>query len=176
MDQAVEQTMQRTHGRSLDWCGDGWRGYPAIITHRYRQPLRQGKRGRPSYRVPPTVRLTQTIKHRDEHGRLLSVEVKAAIGSLIPHPRTVHIERFNGCLRDRLNALTRKTHAFAKTDATWDALVSLQIFEHNFIRSHDALRLPHPALSGRYLHRSPAMVLGISDHFWSFSQLFTTSL
>jgi len=36
---------------------------------------------------------------------------------------TVHIERLNGTLRDRLGALTRKTHAFAKRDATWDALV-----------------------------------------------------
>jgi hypothetical protein len=24
VDHAVEQTLQLTHGRSLDWCGDGW--------------------------------------------------------------------------------------------------------------------------------------------------------
>ena len=56
--------------------------------------------------------------------------------------RTVHIERVNGILRDRLNALTRKTHAFAKGDTTFDALVHRQLFEHNWIRPHWALRLP----------------------------------
>jgi hypothetical protein len=44
---------------------------------------------------------------------------------------TGHVERLNGALRDRLNALTRKTHAFAKRDVTWDALLGLQLFDHN---------------------------------------------
>ena len=39
-------------------------------------------------------------------------------------------------------ALTRKTHAFAKRDATFDALLGLQLFDHNFRRAHPALRLP----------------------------------
>ncbi len=176
VDQAVGIVGERTKHRPLDWCGDGWRGYPAVISRHYRQPHIPGKRGRPAVIVPATVRLTQTIKHRDEHGRLLSVEVKAALGTEIPHARTVHIERFHGCLRDHLNALTRKTHAFAKMDETWDALLSLQIFDHNFGRSHQALRLPHLTSLGRYLHRSPAMALGISDHIWSLAELLTTSL
>jgi IS1 family transposase len=67
--------------------------------------------------VPPDVRLTQTITHCKEHGKLLSVEIRAVLGELVPEPDTVHIERVNGTLRDRLNALTCKTHAFAKRDA-----------------------------------------------------------
>jgi hypothetical protein len=31
--------------------------------------------------VPEGVSLTQTIKHRDEHGRLLNVEIRATIGA-----------------------------------------------------------------------------------------------
>jgi len=65
----------------------------------------------------PTITLTQTIKHRDEHGRLLSVEIRTALGATMEPAGTVHVERLNGALRDRLNALTRKTHAFAKRDA-----------------------------------------------------------
>ena len=37
------------------------------------------KPGRPPLRVPADVRLTQTIKHRDEHGKLLSVEIRAVL-------------------------------------------------------------------------------------------------
>jgi hypothetical protein len=38
--------------------------------------------------VPPEVRLTQTIKQRDEHGKLLSIEIRAALGELLPKPGT----------------------------------------------------------------------------------------
>jgi hypothetical protein len=119
--------------------------------------------------------LTQTIKHRDEHGKLLSIEIRAALGEVVPAPATVHIERVNGTLRDRINALTRKTHAFAKRDATWDALVHLQLFEHNCIRPHRALRLPMPSGLRRYQPRTPAMALGLTDHPWSWITFLTTS-
>jgi hypothetical protein len=89
---------------------------------------------------------------------------------------TVHVERLNGTLRDRLGALTRKTHAFAKCDATFDALVGLQLFDHNFHRAHRALRLPVAPGVHRYEHRSPAMALGLTDHRWSFQELLTTRI
>ncbi len=86
----------------------------------------------------------------------------------------MHVERPGGALRDRLNALTRKTHAFAKRDATWDALVGLQLFDHNFHRAHRALRLPLEDGVHRYHQRSPAMALGLTDHLWSFQDLLTS--
>ncbi len=169
-------TVTRTHRRSLIWCSDGWRGYEAILRRAYRQPVRSGQRGRPRLVVPADVRLTQTIKHRDEHGKLLSVEIRAALGEVAPAPATTHIERVNGTLRDRLNALTRKTHAFAKCDASWDALVYLQLFEHNWIRPHRALRLSMPTQRQRYQPRTPAMALGLCEHPWSWITFLTTSL
>jgi hypothetical protein len=120
--------------------------------------------------------LTQTVKHRDEHGRLLSVETRAALGAGTEPTGTVHVERLNGALRDRLNALTRKTHAFAKRDATFDALLDLQLFDHNFHRPHRALRLPRVDGARRYQQRSPAMALGLTDHLWSFQALLTTRI
>lgn len=169
-------TVSRTHGRPLTWCSDGWRGYATILRRTYRQPVRSGQRGRPALLVPADVRLTQTIKHRDEHGKLLSIEIRATLGEVVPAPSTVHIERVNGTLRDRLNALTRQTHAFAKRDATWDALVHLQLFEHNWIRPHRALRLPLPSETLRYQARTPAMALRLCDHPWSWISFLTTSL
>ncbi len=176
---AVSTTVRRTHRRPLSWYSDGWHGYPAILQRAYRQPQpRQGKTGRCKLVVPDTVSLTQTIKHHDEHGHLLSVEIRVAMGASSGPAGTVHVERLNGALRDRLNALTRKTHAFAKQDATWDALVGLQIFDHNFHRAHRSLRQPLQVPDGmyRYHHRSPAMALGVTDHLWSFHDLLTTRL
>src|SRR5204862_2894067 len=133
---------QVTHQRELPWFRDGGHGYQNILVRAYRKRVPTGKRGRPPWVVPQTVTLTKTVKHRDEHGRRLSVETRAALGAGMEPTGTVHVERLNGALRDRLNALTRKTHAFAKRDATWDALVGLQLFDHNCKRAHRALQLP----------------------------------
>jgi len=125
VERAVTLTVTRTQGRPLDWCSDGWRGSAEILTRTYRQPIHSGRPGRPPLRVSPDVRLTQTIKHRDEHGTLLSIEIRAVLGSLLCKPGTVHIERVNGSLRDRLNALTRKTHAFAKRERCYVGCLGL---------------------------------------------------
>lgn len=176
IEQAVTTTVQRTHQRELHWFSDGWHGYRSILERAYRKRVLTGKRGRPRLVVPESVTLMQTVKHRDEHGRLLSVEIRAALGMAMEPAGTIHVERLNGALRDRLNALTRKTHAFAKHDDTWDALVGLQLFDHNFHRAHRALRLPVADGVRRYHHRSPAMALGLTDHRWSFLELLTTRI
>ncbi|MDQ7029061.1 MAG: hypothetical protein Q9O62_04450 [Ardenticatenia bacterium] len=78
-------------------------------------------------------------------------------------------------LRDRLNALTRKTHAFAKDTRTWDALVTVCLFEHNWLRPHSALREPAEGLPNgqRYRRRTPAMAIGLTDHVWSWEEFLT---
>ena len=179
MAHAISTAVTRTHRRPLCCYSDGWHGYANLLKRAYRQPQpRQGKTGRRKLVVPDTISLTQTVKHRDERGRLLSVESRMALATSQGPAGTVHVERLNGALRDRLNALTRKTHAFAKRDATWDALVGLQIFDHHGSRRHRALRLPLQVPDGlhRYHHRSPAMALGVTDHLWSFQDLLTTRL
>jgi len=64
----------------LHWFSDGWHGYQNIPKRAYRKLSPSGKRERPPWVVPETVTLTKTVKHRDEHGRLLSVEIRAALG------------------------------------------------------------------------------------------------
>jgi hypothetical protein len=125
-------------------------------------------------RLPEGVRLTQTIKHRDERGRLLRVETRAAVGVAVAQPAPVHVERRNGVCRDRLNALTRKTHAFAKTATTWDALLDLHVFEQNGLRPHPALRQPVDVTGRRYDRRTPAMALRLTDQVWSWREFLTT--
>ena len=163
----------------MSWCSDGWGAYPKAIRRAYRRPVKTGRRGRPPLVVPEGVSLTQTIKHRDEHGRLLSVEIRPTIGAAAAEeveqqPVPVHIERLNGALRDRLACLTRKTHAFAKSTSTWDALFGLALFEHNWLRSHPALSQPSTVPGRYYERRTPAMAIGLTDHHWSWRELLTT--
>ena len=172
----MSSTVERTQQRPLCWFSDGWHGYQRILVRASRKPVRTGQRGRPRLVVAETLTLTQTVKQRDEHGRLVSVEIRAVLGAQMEPTGTVPVERLNGALRDRLNALTRKTHAFAKRDATFDALVGLQLFDHNFHRAHRALRLPLADGVYRYHQRSPAMALGLTDHRWSFQELLTTRI
>jgi hypothetical protein len=144
-----------------------------VLTRVYRRPVPTGRRGRPPLRVPDGLALTQTIKHCDAQGRLLEIETRATIGAPVPHPRTVHVERLNGVLRDRLGALTRKTHAFAKTADTWDALLGLAVCEHNWLRPHPALRRPSATPGRRYDPRTPAMTLGLTERRWTWPEFLT---
>lgn len=170
---AIRRVHARSGGRALGWIGDGWQPYQDLIARTYRRPVRTGKRGRPPLRVPDGVRLTQAVKHRDARGRLTHVEVRAAIGPAAERPYPVHVERLNGVLRDQLNALTRRTHAFAKTAVTWDALLGLALFAQNWLRPHPALRLPTAEPGRRYRRRTPAMALGLTDHVWTWAEFLT---
>ncbi|MGH7863109.1 MAG: hypothetical protein ACREOS_12845 [Candidatus Dormibacteraceae bacterium] len=142
-DQVVATTRRRTKGHvGIPDVSDGWEPYVTSIKAISRE--REPWVGNPNWAIlKPTdgIRLTQAIKHRKGRRRE-RVEVRATIGEVVEQPFAVHLERLNGILRDRLNCLTRKTHGFAKEVNTWDALISLALFEHNWRRPHLALRVP----------------------------------
>jgi hypothetical protein len=50
----------------------------------------------------------------------------------------------------------------------------LQLFDHNFHRAHQTLRLPCEEGGRRYRQQSPALALGLTDHLWSFQELLTS--
>jgi hypothetical protein len=116
----------------------------------------------------------KTIKRR-RRGRVARVEVRRILGEPVDGPYPVHEERLNGVLRDRLNALTCKTHVFAKKVETWDALVILCWFEHNWLRPHRALREAGEGLpeGRRDRPRTPAMAIGLTDHIWTWEEFLT---
>lgn len=174
----VEQTRARTRERrGIAWISDGKRVYAQQIRRVYRDPLRTGRRGRPRLVPTPGVALVQAVKHR-KGGRVVRVEVRPRIGEVPEVPYLVCEERLNGVLRDRLNCLTRKTHGFAKRVATWDAAVTLCLFEHNWLRAHPALKqkLPEPVNGRCYRQRTPAMALGLSDHLWTWEEFLHYSV
>jgi hypothetical protein len=177
-EQVVTQTRARTADQAgVPWVSDGWVPYAEVIDRVYRDPQ---PTAHPRFeRLVRTVgvALTQAVKHRRGR-RLARVEVRATIGELIDPPYPVHLERLNGVLRDRLACLTRRTHAFAKRATTWDALVGLALFEHNWLRPHPALRqaVARPIAGPRYQRRTPAMAIGLTDHVWSFAEFLTHPL
>lgn len=173
--EVVAKTRQRTAGQAgIGWVSDGSGSYEKWVGRVYRDPVRTGKVGRPRLERTPGVGLTQVIKTR-EGRRVVEVRVRHCFGPEPELAHTVHVERRNGVLRDRLNCLTRKTHAFAKRDATWDAAVTLSLFEGNWMLAHSALRVKEEGLpDGRkYRRRSPAMAIGLAEHVWSWAEFLT---
>ncbi len=177
-ERVVRTTRVRTAGQAgVPWISDGWDPYADTIAEVYCDALPAGIRDWQVLKPTPGVRLTQVVKHHRGR-RLHHVEVRATIGPAADQPDTVHVERFNGVLRDRLGCLTRTTHAFAKETVTWDAAVRLVLFAHNWRQPHPALRLPLPApiAQRRYLRRTPAMLLGLADHPWTWLDFLTHPL
>lgn len=171
----MRTTRQRTAGQiGIQWLSDGWEPYADVIEELYRDPEPVGIRDWTVLRRAAGTGLTQVIKRRQGR-RIVQVDVRATIGEAAEQPYLVHVERMNGVLRDRLNCLTRKTHAFAKEPATWDAVFTLALFEHNWLRPHTALRVPLevPCHGRRYLQRTPAMAIGLTDHIWTFHDFLT---
>jgi hypothetical protein len=168
---ALTQTAARSGYRALAYRCDGWQRYPLLVRRLYQQPCHTGRPGRPRLVLPDGLALTQTRKVRVRPGgRVIGVTQHTPIGPAVPGPGTVHLERLNGVLRDRLACLTRKTHAFAKCVGTWRALVGLALFWHNWLRAHPALRTPSTTPGRRYDPCSPAMALGLTDHVWGWEE------
>jgi IS1 family transposase len=168
----VALTRRRTQGqRGVPWVSDGRRVYRREIRRVYRDPQRTGRRGRPALVRTPGSGLTQAVKRRRK-GRVVGVAVRTVWGPRSACPYVVYEERLNGVLRDRLACLTRKTHAFAKDGPTWDAAVTLCLFEVNWMRPHHALREPldRPVDGRRYRPRTPAMAMGLTDHVWTWEE------
>jgi hypothetical protein len=171
----VAQTRPRpSGGRGVVWIRDGRPVDLQAVRRADRDAQPTGKRGRPPRAPTPGVGLTQAVQRR-HRGRIVRVEGRPVLGEAVDCPDPVHEERWNGVLRDRWNARTRKTHAFAKKVATWDARVILCWFEHNGLRPHWALREAQEGLpeGRRDRPRTPAMAIGLTDHIWTWEEFLT---
>ena len=178
---AIQMAAARTGYRGMTWLSDGWQSYPSILRQTYRQPQFTSRPGRPRFVLPEGLSLTQTIKSRRRARRGACTSEPASqrpyqhtpFGVAPPDPVPVHIERFNGVLRDRVACLRRRGHAFAKCVGTWRALVGLALFWHNWLEDHDAVREPSTQPGRRYDKRTPAMAVGLTDHIWTWQELFS---
>lgn len=164
---------------ALLMCTDGWAAYPNSIKRAFREKVKKTVgRGRACLEVWPELCIATVFK-RTEKNRVVEVTRKLSWGTLAQAERLLQmtvgchefntslIERFNGTMRERLAALTRKCrHAAHRLEALETGMYLLGC-TYNFCFAHQELSKPdHFGFAC-----SPAMAAGVTDHLWSVQEV-----
>ncbi len=169
-------------------CTDGWAAYPGSIRRAFREKVKTtAGRGRASLQVWPELHIGVVIKHTVKY-HLTHITRRMAQGgleqatALLSASRggsvlnTAFIERFNGTMRERLAALTRKCrHAAHRLSALHTGMYLLGC-TYNFCWPHQELSRSAPdAETGKrtWMACTPAMASGLTDHVWSLFELMS---
>ena len=157
---------------------DGWGGHREALVQVYGQVPEYQGRGRPPTRKQPVAgwHYTQMVKQQDAKGNLIGVDIRVIYGDETTldrtGTRTVYVERSNMTSRLMNGRLVRKTLGFSKTLTMLQASCVWEDIVYNLTRSVKTLRVEvMPQTLRRWIHRSPAMVAGITDHIWSIRQV-----
>jgi transposase-like protein len=173
-DRLLQQVRRCACGASrLLICVDGWASYPNAILRAFVEQVNEGMQtGKKQMQVWSQLLIGQVIKTQKKH-RLVSVSqtllrgdeqgLKQALeashgGTQI---NTAYIERFNGTMRERLAALTRKCrHASQRLEAFQWGMYLIGC-------TYNLCWLHHQ------LDQTPAMAAGLTDRTWSIKQVLT---
>lgn len=172
--------------RPLLVCFDGCAGYVKAFRDAFRTPLRLGQRGRPRLVAWPDLALGQVVKQYVKR-RVAGIDRRiiqghAWVDSLLQRTRsggvlnTAYIERLNATWREHLACLARRSRSLARTTSTLLVRTYLLGTVYNFCTEHDSLRLPLYLGSRahcRWVHRTPAMAAGLTDHCRSVLELLS---
>jgi transposase-like protein/IS1 family transposase len=162
-------------------CTDGWNAYPKSILRAFREKVKKTPgRGRACLEVWPDLCIATVIKHTKKK-RVVEVTRKLTWGmleqaeALLKRTTGCHqfntsfIERFNGTMRERLAALTRKCRHAAHRLQTLETGMYLIGCSYNFCFPHHELSKPkHCGYAC-----TPAMAAGLTDHIWTVPELLT---
>jgi transposase-like protein/IS1 family transposase len=162
-------------------CTDGWAAYPGSIQRAFREKVkRTAGRGRACLQVWSQLCIATVIK-RTEKKRVVEVTRNMTLGTLEQASQllqaslgggvlnTAFIERFNGTMRERLAALTRKCrHAAQRLEALKTGMYLIGC-TYNFCWPHQELSTTKHG--GRPC--TPAMAAGLTDHLWSVWEVLT---
>lgn len=182
----ADRLMRQVHACAQAICAllvatDGWNAYPGCIQRAFREKVKQTiGRGRACLQVWPPLCIATVIK-RTEKKRVVEVRRKMTLGPLAQASHllqasmggtmlnTAFIERFNGTMRERLAALTRKCRHAAHRLVALEAGMYLIGCTYNFCWPHQELssskHVGYPC--------TPAMASGLTDHSWSVAELVT---
>jgi hypothetical protein len=158
---------------------DGWGGHREALIEVYGEIPEYSGRGRPPSLKQPSKdwQYLQMVKQR-ENGRVIGTELRVIFGQpeqvlaeLAPH--TAHVERTNLTSRHMNGRLVRKTLGFSKRVYMLRAASVWEDVVYNLARHVKTLRLEINDGTRRWLHRSPAMVAGLTDHIWSIEELLS---
>jgi hypothetical protein len=156
---------------------DDHRPYPQAILslwgqwrHRRRRRGR-GRKKHADFKPPPGLLVGIVTKVRDATGHLLRVKRRKLFGRLkeirarlqqlhLGHQlNTAHVERINGTLRTQQTRLARRTRNVSRSDAWLQWALWLWRDWYHWVCPHDSLA-----------HRTPAIVMGLTDHLWSVAE------
>ena len=178
--------------RPLLFCVDGCPAYVRAIRHVFREPIRNGKRGRRALRPWDGISIAQVVKQY-AHKHVVAVTrrivqgTRAQIEALLRTTQggglinTAYIERLNATFRSRITAyavvraLIRRGRALARQTTTLHDAMYLVGMVYNFCTYHKSLRVPLylPNDRRRWLRRTPAIAAGITDHLWTVHELLS---
>lgn len=147
-------------------------------------------RPRKRYRVFPKGLLYGQIDKERVKGHLKAVDRRAVVGTMAEIQaalqkdglseviNTSFVERDNLSMRQHNGRVVRKTLSHSKAWRMHQASIDFEDAVHNFVRAHSSLRveLPEPRGRQKWLHRTPAMVAGLTDHIWTVEELVTYRL
>jgi IS1 family transposase len=145
-------------------------------------PRKRGRPKKPKLRPPPELKYAQVVKHRRK-GRVVSISTKVVFGKeeeiktlLEDSPvsksvNTSFIERNNLTLRQHSKRLGRKTNGFSKDISKLEAQLHLALGYYHFVKEHFGLRQQSTDNGKKWVHRTPAMAAGITNHIWSTREL-----
>jgi hypothetical protein len=158
---------------------DGWGGIDDAMLAVYGLAPEYSGRGRPPTKPQPGKDwlYLQMVKHRDEHGHLEEIQLKAVWGNLnelldLLGKSTAYIERSHLTARLFNARLTRKTLAFSKNLELHEAAVIWEDAYYNWIRPHKSLRMEiHDQLYQKWSLRTPGMAANLTDHIWTVKEL-----
>ena len=172
----IERVRRCAAHRPILFCTDGLSAYIRAIRETFRDPVRQGKGGRPRLRPWPNVLIAQVLK-RYERRRVVETERRivdgtpARVETLRRRSQgdgvinTAYIERLNATFRERLAPLARRCRALARQTLTLHNAMYVVGTAYNFCT-------PHASLDGAQ-KITPAMAAGITDHCWTMRELLS---
>ena len=187
-NKVVKQTCDRINEKNLPlFVTDGRKYYKQALLDRYsyiKEFPKTGKRGRPKKpkQMPlKELRYAQIVKEKDGKD-MIDIEKRIIFGEEKTisdfEISTSHIERENLNLRQENKRLARKTLAFSKEDEWLQLHLTLQMADHNFVRTHWSLQKPNlKRIQGnvwqKYDKITPMMSIGLTDHIWTLKELLT---
>ena len=197
----VSKVKERSDGSLPLFLSDNLDSYPNALLNVYgekEEPKREKRCGRPRtkpiVRPPEELQYAQVVKHRDEHGRITSIERRVVFGTeekveeklveagCYTTISTAHVESDNLMSRQTSSRLVRDALSFSKAMEDLRHHTALDDSAHNFLRHHDSLRMrlkklqPTRGKKGtrkRWMQRTPAMAAGITGHRWTMEELMT---
>jgi transposase-like protein len=160
---------------------DGWNAYPGSITRAFREKVKRSVGpGRACLQTWSGLCIATVIK-RTEKKRVVEVTRKMTLGTLQQATtllqtsgggtvlNTAFIERFNGTMRERLAALTRKCRHAARRVRGLERGMYLIGCTYNLCWPHHELsKATHMGVAC-----TPALASGLTDHLWSVWEVLT---